>query len=131
MNWEDEYLSQSVLVVEDDDSIVEALSFLMEKAGFDVRVARTGTQAIEMISQKIPQLMLLDIMMPGCDGFEVTRSVRENQKNSDVKILMLTAKNRPVDEQKAYDLGVDAFMTKPFSTRDVVERAKQLLGLEE
>ena len=122
-------MSQSVLVVEDDDSIVEALSFLMEKAGFDVRIARTGTQAIEMVAEAAPELMLLDIMMPGCDGFEVTRAVRENPKCGDVKILMLTAKNRPIDEQKAYDLGVDIFMTKPFSTRDVVERAKQLLGL--
>ena len=122
-------MSQSVLVVEDDDSIVEALSFLMEKAGFDVRIARTGTQAIEMVAEATPELMLLDIMMPGCDGFEVTRAVRENPKCGDVKILMLTAKNRPIDEQKAYDLGVDIFMTKPFSTRDVVERAKQLLGL--
>ncbi len=123
-------MSKSVLVVEDDDSIVEALSFLMEKAGFDVRVARTGTEAIHMVNQSAPQLVLLDIMMPGCDGFEVTRVIRENPKCHDLKILMLTAKNRAVDEQKAYDLGVDIFMTKPFSTRDVVEKARQLLGLE-
>ena len=119
-----------MLVVEDDDSIVEALFFLMNKAGFDVRIARTGTQAIKMVKQSAPKLILLDIMMPGCDGFEVTRTIREDKKFSNIKILMLTAKNRAVDEQKAYNLGVDIFMTKPFSTKDVVERAKQLLDID-
>ncbi len=119
-----------MLVVEDDNSIVEALFFLMNKAGFDVRIARTGTQAIKMVKQSAPKLILLDIMMPGCDGFEVTRTIREDKKFSNIKILMLTAKNRAVDEQKAYNLGVDIFMTKPFSTKDVVERAKQLLDID-
>lgn len=121
-------LTHSVLVVEDDDSIVEALNFLMETAGFTVRIARDGLEAIDMAKQSVPDLMILDVMLPGCDGFEVARDVRARNNSKDIPILMLTAKNRPIDQEKAMELGVNAFMTKPFSTREVVEKVKQMLN---
>ena len=122
-------MTHSVLVVEDDDSIVEALNFLMETAGFTVRIARDGLEAIDMAKQSTPDLMILDVMLPGCDGFEVARDVRARNNSKDTPILMLTAKNRPIDQEKATELGVNAFMTKPFSTREVVEKVKQMLNI--
>lgn len=121
-------MTQSVLIVEDDDSIVEALNFLMETAGFDVRIARDGPTAIEMATSSTPDLMILDVMLPGCDGFEVARNIRATPSSQNTPILMLTAKNRPVDIEKANELEVNEFMTKPFSTREVVDKVKMMLS---
>jgi two-component system alkaline phosphatase synthesis response regulator PhoP len=119
----------SVLVAEDEEPIVEALSFLMEQAGLSVRVAPDGPTALRMVEAAPPDLMLLDVMMPGCDGFEVARAVRSDPRYRNVRILMLTAKNRPIDRRAGQDLAVDGYVTKPFSNSDVVERVKALLGM--
>jgi DNA-binding response OmpR family regulator len=116
-----------VLIAEDEETIVESLSFLMEKEGYDVSVATDGQTAIKMIARDIPDMVLLDVMMPGCDGFEVVRAVRADPKTKPIPIMMLTAKTREVDRRKGLELGVDDFVTKPFSTRDVVSRVKVLL----
>jgi DNA-binding response OmpR family regulator len=117
----------TVLIAEDEDTIVESLGFLMQKEGFIVRVATNGDAAIAMITNGIPDMVLLDVMMPGCDGFEVVRAVRANPASKHVPIIMLTAKTREIDRRKGLELGVDDFITKPFSTRDVVARVKALL----
>lgn len=119
----------SVLVAEDEEPIVEALSFLMEQAGLSVRVAPDGPTALRMVEAAPPDLMLLDVMMPGCDGFEVARAVRSDPRYRNVRILMLTAKNRPIDRRTGQELAVDGYVTKPFSNSDVVERVKALLGM--
>ena len=116
-----------VLIAEDEETIVESLSFLMEKEGYDVSVATDGRTAISMIARDIPDMVLLDVMMPVCDGFEVVRAVRSDSNTRQVLIMMLTAKTREVDRRKGLELGVDDFVTKPFSTRDVVSRVKALL----
>ncbi len=116
-----------VLIAEDEETIVESLSFLMEKEGYDVSVATDGRTAISMITRDIPDMVLLDVMMPVCDGFEVVRAVRGDSNTRQVPIMMLTAKTREVDRRKGLELGVDDFVTKPFSTRDVVSRVKALL----
>ncbi|MCC9624468.1 response regulator [Thalassospira sp. MA62] len=116
-----------VLIAEDEETIVESLSFLMEKEGYDVRIATDGRAAIAMITQEHPDMILLDVMMPGCDGFEVVRTVRNAPGTQAIPIMMLTAKTREVDRRKALELGVDDFVTKPFSTRDVVARVKALI----
>lgn len=118
----------SVLVVEDERAIAESLTFLMERAGFSVRVAYDGLKALEMIERKPPDLILLDVMMPGCDGFEVARTIRANATLRDIRIVMVTAKGQDIDRRKGRELGVDDYITKPFSTRDVVARVKALLG---
>jgi len=117
-----------VLIAEDEETIVESLSFLMEKEGYDVSVATDGQMAIAMIVRDLPDMVLLDVMMPGCDGFDVVRAVRENPQTRPVPIMMLTAKTREVDRRKGLELGVDDFVTKPFSTRDVVSRVKAMLA---
>ena len=117
----------TVLIAEDEDTIVESLSFLMGKEGFEVRVATDGRTAISMIAEAPPDILLLDVMMPGCDGFEVVQAVRAEAATKDLPIMMLTAKTREVDRRKGLELGVDDFVTKPFSTRDVGARVKALL----
>lgn len=119
----------SVLVAEDEEPIVEALRFLMEEAGLSVRVAPDGPTALRMVEAAPPDLMLLDVMMPGCDGFEVARAVRGDPRSRNVRILMLTAKSREIDRRKGEALAVDGYVTKPFSNRDVVARVKSLLGV--
>ena len=116
-----------VLIAEDEETIVESLSFLMEKEGYDVSVATDGRTAISMIARDIPDMVLLDVMMPVCDGFEVVRAARNEPNTRQMPIMMLTAKTREVDRRKGLELGVDDFVTKPFSTRDVVSRVKALL----
>lgn len=118
----------TVLIAEDEETIVESLAFLMEKEGFDVRIATNGQSAIDMISQEIPDMILLDVMMPGRDGFDVARTIRASEQTKHIPILMLTARTREIDRRKGLELGVDDFVTKPFSTRDVVARIKALLG---
>ncbi|MEQ9348305.1 MAG: response regulator [Thalassospira sp.] len=120
-----------VLIAEDEETIVESLSFLMEKEGYEVSVATDGQTAIKMIAHDIPDMVLLDVMMPGCDGFEVVRAARADPRTKRIPIMMLTAKTREVDRRKGLELGVDDFVTKPFSTRDVVARVKALLERSE
>lgn len=121
-------MALSVLVAEDEQPIAESLSFLMEKAGLEVRVAYDGTDALEAARARMPDLVLLDLMMPGCDGFDVLSQLRDLPGGGDLRVLILTAKGRDIDRRKAADLGVDAYMTKPFSTREVVQRVQSLLA---
>ncbi|PTB84250.1 two-component system response regulator [Marinobacter vinifirmus] len=118
------------MIAEDEETIVESLSFLMEKEGYEVSVATDGQMAIAMIVRDLPDMVLLDVMMPGCDGFDVVRAVRDNPQTRPIPIMMLTAKTREVDRRKGLELGVDDFVTKPFSTRDVVSRVKAMLASE-
>ena len=121
-------MPQTILVVEDEPNIVESLSFLMKKAGFVVRVARDGNTAIRTIESEAPDLVLLDIMMPRRDGYEVCRTIRANPDWDHVRIIMLSAKGRDLDRRKGLELGADDYITKPFSTREIVERVQEILG---
>jgi DNA-binding response OmpR family regulator len=124
-------MTRSVLVVEDEPNIVDSLSFLMKQAGFGVQVARDGDAALRVMESRVPDLVLLDVMLPRRDGYEVCRAIRSNPAWGDVKIIMLTAKGRELDRRKGLELGADDYVTKPFSTRDIVERARRLLEAEE
>ena len=121
-------MPQTILVVEDEPNIVESLSFLMKKAGFVVRVARDGDTAVRTIEAEAPDLVLLDIMMPRRDGYEVCRTIRANPDWDAVRIIMLSAKGRDPDRRKGLELGADDYITKPFSTREIVERVQEILG---
>ena len=121
-------MPQSVLVAEDERNLVEALSFLMRRAGFDVSVARDGPTTVEMARTMRPDLVLLDIMLPGFDGFAVVSAIKREYPNRQPRIVMLTARGHEKDRRKALELGVDDYVTKPFSNRDVVERVRALLA---
>jgi len=124
-------MSRSVLVVEDEPNILDSLSFLMKQAGFEVLIARDGDAALRMMDARPPDLIVLDVMLPRRDGYDVCRAIRANQKWESVRILMLTAKGRELDRRKGLELGADDYMTKPFSTREIVERAKTLVDWNE
>lgn len=121
-------MAYSVLVAEDEPNIVLSLQFIMKKAGFHVRVANDGDQAIREIKKDKPDAILLDIMLPKRDGFSVCETIKSNPEWSSVKVIMLTAKSRDEDKQRALDLGADDYITKPFSTRQLVERIIELIG---
>jgi DNA-binding response OmpR family regulator len=118
-----------VLVVDDEPNIVLSLEFLMQQAGFEVRVARDGEQALAAMREKTPDLVLLDVMIPRGDGYGVCKAVRANPVWRDVRIVMLTAKGRESEREKGIALGADDYITKPFSTREVVGRVRELLGV--
>jgi DNA-binding response OmpR family regulator len=121
-------MPQTVLVVDDEPNIVLALQFLMKKAGYDVRVARDGEEALAEIQKSRPDLVLLDVMMPKRDGFNVCETIRANPAWQGTRVLMLTAKGRDIEREKGLALGADGYITKPFSTREVLERVSEILG---
>ena len=118
-------MAYSVLVVDDEPNIVQSLEFLMTAAGFEVRIARDGDAALAAVAEQTPDLVLLDVMIPGRDGYEVCRELRANPDWQTIRIIMLTARGRESERQKGIDLGADLYVTKPFSTRDLVEQVKQ------
>jgi len=124
-------MTKSILVVEDEPNIVLSLQFLMKKAGFDVRVARDGEEALQAVEQRAPDMVLLDVMIPKRDGYDVCQTIRSNPEWSDIHIIMLTAKGRDVDREKGLALGANDYVIKPFSTRDLTEKVKEILGADE
>lgn len=121
-------MSKRVLVVDDEPNIVMSLEFLMRRAGFEVQVARNGKEALAALDGPPPDLLLLDVMMPEFDGYEVCERVRGRPEWNRTKIIMLTARGRDVERERGLALGADAYVTKPFSTRDLVEQVKRMLG---
>jgi two-component system alkaline phosphatase synthesis response regulator PhoP len=117
----------SVLVVDDEPNIALSLEYLMKGQGLDVRVARDGEAALEALRERLPDVLLLDVMLPKRDGFEVCQTVRANPDWASVKIIMLTARGRQIEQEKGLALGADDYITKPFSTKEVIERVRQYL----
>jgi DNA-binding response OmpR family regulator len=121
-------MAKRVLVVDDEPNIVMSLRFLMEREGFEVEVAPTGEAALTALDRGPADLVLLDVMIPEVDGFEICQRIRGNPAWSATRIIMLTARGRDVERDKGLALGADAYVTKPFSTRDLVETVHKLLG---
>jgi DNA-binding response OmpR family regulator len=121
-------MAKRVLVVDDEPNIVMSLRFLMEREGFQVEVASTGQAAVAALDRAPADLVLLDIMIPELDGFEVCQCIRSNPAWRDTKVVMLTAKGRDVERDKGLALGADDYVTKPFSTRDLVAKVKRMLA---
>jgi DNA-binding response OmpR family regulator len=126
----DPAMAKRVLVVDDEPNIVMSLRFLMEREGLEVEVASSGQAAVAALDRAPADLVLLDVMMPGLDGFEVCQRIRANPAWRVTRIVMLTAKGRDVERDKGLALGADAYVTKPFSTRDLVAKVKQMLGTD-
>ncbi|HHW75652.1 MAG TPA: response regulator [Xanthomonadaceae bacterium] len=121
-------MANKILVVDDEPNIVLSLEFLMKQAGFQVRTASDGEAALAAIATETPDLVLLDVMMPRKNGYEVCQAIRANPDWKGVRIIMLTAKGREVEREKGLALGADDYITKPFSTQEVVERVRELLA---
>ena len=120
-------MAHTLLLVDDEPNILISLEFLMRREGYQVLLARDGVEALELLAQHRPDLILLDVMMPRKNGFEVCQELRANDAYKSIRILMLTAKGRDTDVAKGLALGADAYMTKPFSTRELVEKVRSLL----
>jgi two-component system, OmpR family, alkaline phosphatase synthesis response regulator PhoP len=121
-------MPQSVLVVDDEANILLSLEFLMKKAGYEVRLARDGEEALAEIGKARPDLVLLDVMMPKRNGFDVCEAIRANPEWRAVRVILLTAKGRDIEREKGLALGADDYITKPFSTREVVDRVTAWIG---
>ena len=121
-------MANKILVVDDEPNIVLSLEFLMKQAGFQVRTASDGEAALAAVAAEQPDLMLLDVMMPRKNGYEVCQAVRANPDWKGIRIIMLTAKGREVEREKGMALGADDYITKPFSTQEVVDRVRELLA---
>jgi two-component system, OmpR family, alkaline phosphatase synthesis response regulator PhoP len=121
-------MANRILIADDEQNIVISLEYLMRREGFEVSVAQDGDEAIAKIHAEQPDLVLLDIMMPKMNGFEVCQEIRSDPKLKGVRILMLTAKGRETEIAKGLALGADGYMTKPFSTKELVERIRALLA---
>jgi DNA-binding response OmpR family regulator len=120
-------MAHRILIADDEPNIVASLEFLMRKCDYDVRVAKDGDEALQLADAFRPDLVLLDVMMPRRSGFEVCRLIRENPALRSMRIVMLSARGRDVEVGKGLALGADAYVTKPFSTKELVAKVRELL----
>ena len=121
-------MARKVLIVDDEPNIVISLEFLMARGGYEIQVAKDGREAIEALTAFQPDLVLLDVMLPHRDGFEICQLIREKPEWRHIKIILLTAKGREVDITKGMALGADAYITKPFSTKELTDKVQGILG---
>ena len=121
-------MGHKILIADDEPNIVISLEYLMRREGHEVHVARDGEQALALLRRERPHLVLLDVMMPRKTGHEVCQALRADAAIKDTLVLMLTAKGRDTDVAKGLALGADAYMTKPFSTRDLVQKVREMLA---
>ena len=121
-------MAKRILIADDEPNIVLSLEFLMRRAGYEVEKVADADAALEAVRRSPPDLVLLDVMMPRRDGFEVCQEIRSDPALSGVRIAMLTAKGRDVEREKGLALGADSYITKPFSTQEVIETVRGLLA---
>lgn len=121
-------MASKILIVDDEPSITVPLKYLMEQHRFEVMVVHSGEEALIAIDQFMPDLILLDVMLPAVDGFQVCQNLKSDAKYRSVKVVFLSAMTRDMDIAKGSTLGADAYITKPFSNADVVKQVKDLLS---
>jgi DNA-binding response OmpR family regulator len=121
-------MGKKILIADDEPNIVVSLEFLMKQKGYAVRVANTGEDALAAIGEFGPDLILLDVMMPHMSGYDLCQRVRENPAWQAIRIIMLSAKGRDIEVTKGMAVGADAYVTKPFSTKDLIAKVQELLG---
>ena len=117
-----------ILVVDDEPNIVRSLTFVLNKGGYDVSFARDGEQAMTMIRDSKPNILILDVMMPNKSGYEVCKEIKSDPDLRDIHVVMLTAKGRDDDRENALSQGADEYISKPFSPIKILARVKELLG---
>jgi DNA-binding response OmpR family regulator len=121
-------MSTKILIADDEPNILISLEFLMKREGYEVLLARDGQEAMDVIARERPALVLLDVMMPIKSGLDVCCELRASEALRDTLVLMLTAKGRDTDVAKGLALGANAYMTKPFSTKELVQKVREMLG---
>lgn len=121
-------MSASILIADDEPNIVLSLEFVLQEAGYRVRVARDGQEALDALAAELPDLLLLDVMLPRVSGFDVCQRVRANAQWRNLRVVMLSAKGREVEVQKGMALGADAYVTKPFAIKELLAEVARQLG---
>lgn len=121
-------MGKRVLLIEDEPNIIEAISFVLSRDGYTVHTHEDGETAMEKLKSSAPDMVILDVMLPGRSGFDILRDIRSEAEVSDLPVLMLTAKGQAKDKELALRLGANHFMTKPFSNREVREHVRGVLG---
>ena len=121
-------MAKKILIADDEPNIVTALEFLLQRGGYEVLIARDGEEALKTLESARPDLVLLDIMMPVKSGYEICRRIRERPEWAHIKVVMLSAKGRDAEVNKGMAMGADLYVTKPFSTRELMDQIKGLLA---
>ena len=119
---------KKILLVDDEPNIIMSLEYTFKKQNFEVFIARDGQEALDILKNEQPDLIILDIMMPKVDGYATIESVKKNEKLANCKVIFLSAKNKESDIEKGMQLGADAYMTKPFSIKKLVDQVNELLA---
>ncbi len=121
---------KKIILIEDNSSIVEILELLLKESGFDIIIATSGEEGLKKVKQESPDLIILDLMLPGLPGEEVCRQIRKDEKLGSIPIIMLTAKSLDVDEVVGMVIGANYYMTKPFDVDELLEKIGKLIGIE-
>lgn len=121
-------MKKKILIVDDEPNIVMSLEYTFKKQNFEVYIARDGQEALDILKLHFPDVIILDIMMPLVDGFETLNQIKKNEKLNHCKVIFLSAKNKESDIEKGLALGADAYLTKPFSIKKVVEQVNELIS---
>ncbi|MFC5044954.1 response regulator transcription factor [Aquimarina hainanensis] len=120
-------MKKKILIVDDEPNIVMSLEYAFKKKNFEVFIARDGSEAIQLLEKEIPDVVLLDIMMPNIDGYQTVSYIKKHEKLKKVKTVFLSAKNKTSDIEKGLEMGVDQYLTKPFSVKKVIAEIEKLL----
>ena len=119
---------KKILIVDDEPNIVMTLEYTFKKNNFEVFIARDGMEALEILKKEFPDVIILDVMMPLVDGFETLEQIKKDEKLKHCKVIFLSAKNKDSDVEKGMALGANAYLTKPFSIKKVVEKVNELIA---
>ncbi|MFY0679492.1 MAG: response regulator [Thalassovita sp.] len=120
-------MGKHVLVIEDEPNIIEAISFILSRDGWSVDTHSNGHDAVDVVRGKNPDLVILDVMLPGKSGYDILSELRESEATQDLPVLMLTARGQTKDRELAQRIGVSRFMTKPFSNAEILEALRELV----
>lgn len=122
-----EEMKKKILIVDDEPNIIMSLEYTFKKNNFEVFIARDGQEALDILETKVPNVIILDVMMPNVDGYATLEAIKKDQKLAECKVIFLSAKNKESDIQKGLDLGANAYMTKPFSLKKLIDKVNDLL----
>ncbi|WP_371224405.1 response regulator transcription factor [Roseovarius sp. 2305UL8-3] len=121
-------MNKKVLLIEDEPNIIEAVSFILSREGWEVKTHSNGHDAVDAVRSRAPDLVILDVMLPGKSGFEILQEMRADEAMADLPVLMLTARGQVKDREMAERFGVSRFMTKPFSNAEVLDAVRELVA---
>ncbi|SEM27071.1 Response regulator receiver domain-containing protein [Chryseobacterium taichungense] len=117
---------KKIIIADDEHKILMSLEYSFKKNGYDVYIARDGTEVLEFLKNMVPDVILLDIMMPNLDGFSTLEIIKQNEKLQNTKVIFLSAKNNPRDIEKGLEMGVDAYVTKPYSVKKLMQQIEEM-----